>query len=108
MYEQGMVRMQAEGAKEASVTLGLLCADVKNKILLAMAEGLMAEERAILAANATDMEMYKGCMLCINLRPQDIQKTIKGSTALRLCVAFPVFGKRYMPAYRKKSMRLRA
>lgn len=56
MYEQGMVRMQAEGAKEASVTLGLLCADVKNKILLAMAEGLMAEERAILAANATDME----------------------------------------------------
>ena len=50
MYEQGMVRMQAEGAKEASVTLGLLCADVKNKILLAMAEGLMAEERAILAA----------------------------------------------------------
>ena len=36
MYEQGMVRMQAEGAKEASVTLGLLCADVKNKILEAL------------------------------------------------------------------------
>ena len=44
MYEQGMVRMQAEGAKEASVTLGLLCADVKNKILLAMAEGLMQKK----------------------------------------------------------------
>ena len=23
----------------------------------------------------------KGCLLCINLRPQDIQKTIKGGTA---------------------------
>lgn len=34
MYEQGMVRMQAEGAKEASVTLGLLCADVKIRSFL--------------------------------------------------------------------------
>ena len=56
MYERGMVRIQAEAAKAASVDLGLLNTKVKNDILLAMADGLMASEKEILEANAGDME----------------------------------------------------
>ena len=29
--------------------------------------------------------LYKGCMLCINLRPQDIQKTIKEVRPTAMC-----------------------
>jgi glutamate-5-semialdehyde dehydrogenase len=56
MYEYGMVRSQAEAAKNASVDLGLLNTQRKNDILLAMADGLMAREKEILAANEKDMD----------------------------------------------------
>jgi glutamate-5-semialdehyde dehydrogenase len=59
MYEKGMVRRQAEAAKDASVDLGLLNSKVKNDVLLAMADGLMASEAAILKANAEDMASGK-------------------------------------------------
>ena len=56
MYEVGMVRTQGEAAKKASLDLGILNTRVKNEILESMAEGLLAEEKAILDANAVDME----------------------------------------------------
>jgi glutamate-5-semialdehyde dehydrogenase len=56
MFERGMVRRQAEDAKRASFDMGLLNTKIKNDILAAMAEGLLAEEDNILAANETDME----------------------------------------------------
>ena len=55
MYEVGMVRTQGEAAKKASLDLGILNTRVKNEILESMAEGLLAEEKAILDANAVDM-----------------------------------------------------
>lgn len=59
MYEAGMVRRQGEEAKEASLRLGILNTQTKNEILLAMADGLLAEEKNILAANAEDMQAGK-------------------------------------------------
>lgn len=56
MYEVGMVRTQGEAAKQASLELGILNTRVKNDILESMAEGLLAEEKTILEANAVDME----------------------------------------------------
>ncbi len=56
MYEVGMVRTQGEAAKQASLELGILNTRVKNDILESMAEGLLAEEKNILEANAVDME----------------------------------------------------
>ena len=56
MYEVGMVRTQGEAAKKASLELGILNTRVKNAILESMADGLLAEEKAILEANAVDME----------------------------------------------------
>lgn len=56
MYEVGMVRTQGEAAKKASLDLGILNTRVKNEILESMAEGLLAEEKVILDANAVDME----------------------------------------------------
>ena len=56
MYEVGMVRAQGEAAKQASLELGILNTRVKNDILESMAEGLLAEEKTILEANAVDME----------------------------------------------------
>ncbi len=59
MYEVGMVRRQGEEAKQASLALGILTTQKKNTILLAMAEGLLAEGQQILAANAEDMRSGK-------------------------------------------------
>ena len=56
MYEVGMVRTQGEAAKRASLELGILNTRVKNEILESMADGLLAEEKNILEANAVDME----------------------------------------------------
>ncbi len=56
MYEVGMVRTQGEAAKKASLELGILNTRVKNAILESMADGLLAEEKTILEANAVDME----------------------------------------------------
>ena len=56
MYEVGMVRTQGEAAKNASLELGILDTRVKNAILESMADGLLAEEKTILEANAVDME----------------------------------------------------
>lgn len=59
MYEVGMVRRQGEEAKQASLALGILTTQKKNTILLAMAEGLLAEGQQILVANAEDMRSGK-------------------------------------------------
>lgn len=56
MYQAGEVRKQAELAKAATVAMGLLNAQVKSDILLAMAEGILAEKAYILKANTEDME----------------------------------------------------
>ena len=56
MYQAGEVRKQAELAKAATVAMGLLNAQVKSDILLAMAEGILAEKAYILKANTADME----------------------------------------------------
>lgn len=42
----------------------------------------------------------KGCLLCINLRPQDIQKTIKEIRPTAMC-SVPRFGRKYMQEFRK-------
>ncbi len=59
MYQTGDVRKQAQAAKTAAIELSLLKSDVKAKILLAMAEGILAEKGVILKANAQDMEHGK-------------------------------------------------
>ena len=59
MYQTGDVRKQAQAAKTAAIELSLLKSDVKAKILLAMAEGILAEKETILTANAQDMEHGK-------------------------------------------------
>jgi len=46
----------AKGAKAASKEIGKLSTDEKNKILLAMAEGISKNKKAILAANKKDLE----------------------------------------------------
>ncbi|MBI3615480.1 MAG: glutamate-5-semialdehyde dehydrogenase [Candidatus Omnitrophica bacterium] len=53
MREQ--IKKLARGAKEASVVLGRTPTSVKNKALLAMAAGLEAGRREILAANGKDL-----------------------------------------------------
>lgn len=55
MYQEGMVREQAAAAKDACLDLSILNTAVKNEILEAMADSLLIEEKAILAANDVDM-----------------------------------------------------
>lgn len=55
MYQEGMVREQAAAAKDACLDLSILNTAVKNEILEAMADSLLTEEKAILAANDVDM-----------------------------------------------------
>jgi glutamate-5-semialdehyde dehydrogenase len=52
------VRTKAGSAKRASALLGKIPAEVKNRALLAMAEGLEAHEQTILDANQADMDEY--------------------------------------------------
>ena len=59
MYQKGDVRKQAVLAKNAGVELSLIKSDVKANILLAMADGILAEKDFILQANAADMKNGK-------------------------------------------------
>ncbi|MBR5119492.1 MAG: gamma-glutamyl-phosphate reductase, partial [Clostridia bacterium] len=51
-----------QGAKSATRALSLLSTDEKNAALLAMAEALVADTDAILAANAEDIDGVKDTM----------------------------------------------
>lgn len=51
-----------QGAKSATRALSLLSTEEKNQALLAMADALVADTHAILAANAADIEGVKGLM----------------------------------------------
>ena len=51
-----------QGAKKATRALSLLSTEEKNQVLLAMADALVADSDAILAANAADIEGVKGTM----------------------------------------------
>mgnify|MGYP000903946640 CR=1 FL=1 len=53
------VHAKGEQAKEAARLLATLPTLVKNRALLAMADGLLANTQAILAANAADLENGK-------------------------------------------------
>lgn len=53
------IREQAEQAAAAARKLAAISPDVKNKALNAMADALLAEKEAILAANALDIEAGK-------------------------------------------------
>lgn len=57
MTTQERVREQAKKAKEAATDLALLSDQIKNKILLSMAEALINEQERILAANMLDMKV---------------------------------------------------
>ena len=51
-----------QGAKNATRALSLLSTEEKNQALLAMADALISDTDAILAANAADIEGVKGLM----------------------------------------------
>ena len=51
-----------QGAKKATRALSLLSSEEKNQALLAMADALVADTSAILAANAADIEGVRGTM----------------------------------------------
>lgn len=53
------IREQAEQAAAAARKLAAISPNVKNKALNAMADALLAEKEAILAANALDIEAGK-------------------------------------------------
>ncbi|MBQ9284472.1 MAG: gamma-glutamyl-phosphate reductase, partial [Acidaminococcaceae bacterium] len=53
------IREQAEQAAAAARKLAVISPEVKNKALNAMADALLAEKEAILAANALDIEAGK-------------------------------------------------
>ena len=54
------MKTMLEKAKAAKVSVGCLSTDEKNGALLAMADALEAQQDAILAANALDMEAARG------------------------------------------------
>ena len=54
-------------AKAATATLSTLTTDKKNAALLAMADALVADTAAILAANAEDMEAAKATISAVML-----------------------------------------
>ena len=51
-----------QGAKNATRALSLLSTEEKNQALLSMADALISDTDAILAANAADIEGVKGLM----------------------------------------------
>lgn len=56
MSIEELIREKARAAKEASYTLGILSAEVKNNALLKMADALEKGAELILSENATDMK----------------------------------------------------